>query len=289
MLRAYYQLTKPGIIYGNLVSLLAGYFFAASLHMHFPIDAFICVVIGTGLVIGSACVFNNVMDRRIDKHMARTKKRALVTGIIPVTAALLYGAVLGASGFAILAYGTNMATVWVGLVGFFDYLVLYAISKRHSVWGTIIGSIAGATPIVAGYTAITGDFDRAAQILFAIMAVWQMPHFYSISLYRYEDYKAAGLPVWPIKKGTYSTKVQMVLFITAYIAACWALTAYGYTGYVYAAVMVGAGGAWLWRCVQGFAVKDEKGTIRWARKMFGTSLLVLLVFCAAASVGSFLP
>lgn len=286
MVKAYYQLTKPGIIYGNLLSLVAGFFFASSLTHYFDVWLFLLTNVGTALVIGSACVYNNVMDRGLDKHMARTKKRALVVGEISVKRALLFGGVLGILGFAILWFATNTVTVLVGVVGFLDYLVLYAFSKRRSIFGTLVGSIAGAMPIVAGFTAVTGNFDQAAFILFLIMAAWQMPHFYAISLYRFDDYKAAGLPVWPVKKGAKSTKLQMLLFIMAFLAASLALSIYSYTGLIYTFVMSVVSLLWLWRGIEGFEAKD---TARWAKKLFGMSLLVLLVFCSVLSVGALLP
>jgi protoheme IX farnesyltransferase len=113
-----------------------------------------------------------------------------------------------------------------------------------------------------------------------------MPHFYAIAIYRLNDYKEAGLPVLPIKKGIYRTKVQMLLYLLAFIAAIVSLTALGYTGVVYLAVMLALSLYWLWRGLQGFSTSNDA---KWARNMFLFSLIIILVFSLMISVDSLLP
>ena len=139
------------------------------------------MLIGISLVMASACVVNNVIDVDIDAKMARTDHRALVTGAIKKNIAIIYGVILGVLGFAALIYWTNWLVVVIGLVGFVDYTVLYGYFKRKSIHGTIVGSISGATPPIAGFCAVTGTFGLEALILFLILVIWQMPHFYAIS------------------------------------------------------------------------------------------------------------
>ena len=218
--------------------------------------------------------------------MARTKKRALAIGAVSAQAAITYGVTLGILGFAILAVYTNWLTVAIGAVGLFSYLVLYSISKRVSEHGTLVGTIAGATPIAAGYCAVTGVFDPAALILFLIMVFWQMPHFYAIAIFRQKDYEAAGLPVMPIKRGLLVTKLQIMLYVVAFTVEAAMLTVLGYTGYVYLVVMLAVGLYWLFKGYQGFKTKDG---VKWARGMFGFSLIVLLVFSAMLSLDWLLP
>ena len=119
MFRNYYNLTKPGIIYGNLLTAAAGFLLASTGHI--DLVSFAAILAGTALVIGSACVCNNVIDRDIDSRMARTRKRALVSGVIKPWQALLYALVLGAAGVAILALWTNWLTVGVGVFAFAIY------------------------------------------------------------------------------------------------------------------------------------------------------------------------
>lgn len=279
MLEAYYNLTKPGIIYGNAITAIAGFLLASKDKIN--LGLFVATIAGVCLVIASACVFNNYIDRGIDKQMARTKNRALVKKTIPAVNALIYGAVLGLVGFIVLIIYTNALTVFIGLVAFATYVILYGISKRRTVHGTLVGSIAGSAPIVAGYCAVTDRFDGAALLLFLILAFWQMPHFYSIAMYRHDDYKAAGLPVLPVKKGIKVTKIQIVLYVTAFIIACVLLRVLGYANNVYLAIIMVISLAWLSIGLRGFRTTNDKV---WARKMFFFSLVTILGLSFALSI-----
>ncbi len=161
--KAYYQLTKPGIIYGNLLNTASGFLLASK--WHFGFGLLLATLGGTALVIASACVINNFLDREIDAKMARTKKRALVSGSISGPRALICASLLGLLGFVILGVRTNRLTFGLGVLALFTYVVLYGIAKRRSVHGTVVGSIAGALPPVAGYTAVTNHLDSGALIL----------------------------------------------------------------------------------------------------------------------------
>ncbi len=281
MIKSYYYLTKPGIIYGNSLSVIAG-FFLASGRVFNPI-IFLATLFGLGFVMASACVFNNYIDREIDEKMERTKKRALVTKKIPVKNALIFGTILGLLGFGLLYLFTNLLTTFIAFIGFFFYVIVYTFSKRVTVYGTLIGSISGATPPVVGYVAVTNHIDTAALLLFLILVVWQMPHFYAIAIFRIKDYASAAIPVLPIVKGVKHTKIQMMLYILALIIIAPFLTFFDYTGYAYMVVVVALGLAWLGMGISGFKTQDN---VLWAKKMFRFSLIVLLVFCFMISVNS---
>lgn len=286
MLKKYYALTKPGIIYGNVLTTTAGFLLASALQESYDLGLLLAVLAGTALVIASGCVFNNYIDRGLDAKMARTQKRALVTHTVSGRQALLYASALGALGFTTLATLTNLTTVIVGLVGFLDYVVLYSIFKRRSVYGTLVGSISGATPLVAGYTAVAGGFDEAALILFLMMAVWQMPHFYAIATYRRDEYAAAGLPVLPVVQGDGMATRHIVAYMAAFLLTAPLLSVFNYTGYIYAIAMTLIALWWLRLGLQGFRTKDSK---KWARKVFFRSLLVLLALSFMISIGAMLP
>ena len=216
--------------------------------------------------------------------MARTKQRALVSGVISVRSALLYASVLSVLGFTLVVLFVNTRVVLVGLVGFIDYIALYGLAKRRSVHGTVVGSISGAAPIVAGYVAVMNRFDMAALLLFVIMVAWQMPHFYSIALYRAKDYAKASIPVMPLKKGLDQTRLQVMIYIGLFIIANCLLTTLGYTGYIYLLVMTFIGCLWL---RQGFKQRFEMAAAaQWGRSMFFFSLIVVLVFSIMLSVGA---
>lgn len=253
---------------------------------HIDFGLFLGVLFGTALTIASACVFNNYIDRGIDKKMARTKKRAIVSGKISGRSAIIYATFLGLIGFATLILYTNTLVAAIGFIAFVDYIVLYGISKRRSVHGTLVGAISGAAPPVAGYCAVTNNFDVGALIIFLIMVFWQMVHFYAIAIRRSSDYKAAKIPVSPLVNGVKNTKVQMLLYTAAFIGAVIDLSLLGYTGYTFAIVMATLGLVWLYKGLQSFKIKDN---VLWAKKMFLFSLVVLLSFSVMMSVGSILP
>ncbi len=283
-IKTYYGLIKPGIIRGNVIAAVAGFLLAAKGHVHF--GTFVAMVVGLALVIASACVFNNYIDRGIDAKMARTKHRALVLGSISVRAAIAYGIVLGLTGAVILGVFTNLLTLGIAIFGFLAYVVLYGIWKRRSVHGTVVGSISGAVPPVVGYTAVTGRLDAGAAILFLILVLWQMPHFYAIAILRQRDYAAADIPVLPGKRGIRATKIQMLAYIFAFMLAAVWLGLLGYAGltYIFASLLLGL--AWLTLCLRGFVVDDHS---RWARQMFRFSLAVITGVCLVVSLGNLIP
>lgn len=279
MIKDYYQLTKPGIIYGNAITAAAGFFLASKGQI--DIVLLIMMLLGLSLIIGGACVLNNVFDIDIDGRMERTKNRALVRGVISKRSSIIFGVVLLVFGILVFLLNTYHLALITALVGSFVYLVLYTPLKRKTVFSTAIGSISGATPPVVGYTAVTGKFDLGALILLLILATWQMAHFYSIGIYRLQDYMSAGLPVLPVKKGTRFTKINILFFILLFIAAASLLTVVHYTGYVYFSMAVLLGLYWFFYGVRGLKVLDD---VTWAKRMFRISLLVLTLLCIAMSI-----
>jgi protoheme IX farnesyltransferase len=286
LLKAYYRLTKPGIIYGNVMTTVAGFLLAAGVQKHFAIKEFLGVVLGTALIIACGCVINNYIDRGIDAHMKRTRKRPSVTGLISLRSAMIYALVLGGLGFVTLGLLTNLTTVLLGALGLFSYLVLYSVFKRRTSWGTVVGSISGATPLTAGYTALTGQVDSGAAILFLIMVCWQMPHFYAIAMFRLNDYLAAHIPVLPAERGMYHTKLQILAYVAAFTASASLLTVFGYTGYVFLIGVSVLGILWFWKGLTGFKLHNDTA---WARGMFGFSLSVLLALSGLIALGAILP
>lgn len=272
-IQAYYQLAKPGIIRGNLLTATAGFFVASGRHPDWSL--LVAVLASISMIIGSACVINNYIDRDIDGKMERTKRRATVTGKISPQNALIYAAALGAAGFTVLAIRTNLLTVLVGAIGYVDYVAAYTFSKRRTWHATLIGSICGATPVVAGYTSVTGQFDGAALILFLILIFWQMPHFYAIALRRLDDYKSAGIPVLPAVHGTKAAKSQIIVYIVAFLGAVLALGLFGYAGPLYAVVMAALSVGWLAIALSGWS---KPGAKRWATQVFLYSLILLPAF-----------
>lgn len=284
-IRAFWRLSKPGITMSNTVAAVAGYTLATSVVDIFDAPRLLAVAGGIALVIASACAINNYIDREVDKKMARTKKRELVTGVISVKAAALYVAITGVVGISVLLFMTNLLTALLGLLAYLLYVVVYGIAKRTTIHSTLIGAIPGALPPMAGYVALVGTIDVAAILLFIMMLCWQMPHFYAIAMFRRDDYAAAGLPIWSVEKGMDSTKRQIVLYAVLFALAAPLLTVLGYTGYVYAAMMSIVGIVWVVRGIRGYRSETDQ---KWARGMFFFSLNVLLIMCLMIMVGGYL-
>lgn len=282
--KAYYALIKPGVTYGNLLTTVAGFLLASRGDVNLLL--FASNTLGMGLVIGSACAFNNYFDQDIDRIMTRTQKRSIVAGLVPAKNALVFAGIIGLIGFTILAFFTNFLTVVVAFLGFIIYIVLYGmLSKRMSIHGTLVGSVSGAMPILAGYTAVTNSIDAGAIILFMVLFFWQMPEFYSIAIYRRNEYKQAGIPVMPVVKGIQSTKIQILVYILAFAVSAMSLSLFRYTGYIYLLVMMLMSLWWTWLGLGGFTTKDDNV---WARKVFRFSLVILVVFCVLISIESWI-
>ncbi len=285
MLKAYYNLAKPGIVYGNAVTAAAGFFLASKGGVNFFL--LVAMLVGLSLAIASSCVLNNVWDADIDAKMDRTQARAMAAGTISKTSAVIFGAVLGALGAAILLLYTNLLALGAALLGVFFYLALYTPLKRKTVHATLVGAVAGATPPVAGYVAVAGKLDTAALLLFLILIFWQMPHFYAIAVRRLEDYRKAEVPVLPVERGIAAAKVQMLVYIAAFILAAAAFTYFKYTGYVYLVAVVAAGVYWLWITAKGFPARDATDSSKvWAKKVFESSLIVLVLFSVLVAFGT---
>lgn len=278
MLRAYYRLAKPGIVYGNLLAAGAGFMLAAKGSINWQL--LVVFLAGIALVMASACVSNNIIDRNIDKKMKRTKLRATVTGEISLRNAAIYATILCVGGLWLLMQ-VSWLVFWLGVIAYIMYVVVYGIAKRGSVYGTLVGAIPGAMPPMAGYTAVSGGLDMGSWLLFLIMIAWQMPHFYAIAIFRRKEYEAAHIPVLSVVRGVASTKYHMALYVSLFAILTLLLSYFGYTGVVFAIIMTTLSFIWLFKIRRGIRAKDNE---KWARGVFGYSLKVLLVFCVMLSI-----
>ncbi len=287
VVRAYYSLTKPGVLYGNILTTFAGFLFAAGFYGTFNTILFVGTIVGTTLVIGAACALNNVLDQDIDQKMERTKNRVIVTGEIDRRSATIFALTLLIIGLVTLIVFVNWLVVLIGVIGFVVYVWLYgALSKRISIHGTMVGSISGAMPIVAGYCAVANRFDLAAGLLFLALFFWQFPEFFSIAIYRRKEYKKAGIPVMSVVEGVTSTRWQIQIYTFAYVITTLLLFSFGYVGYLYFIVMVIAGGWWINLALR-YAEFSDIDT--WARHMFRMSIRQLLLLCLMLPIGALLP
>lgn len=273
MLKDLVALTKPRIIRLNLFAAFGGYWVASQWNM----EAWLLIwtLVGSALTMASACVFNNYLDRDFDTKMARTRNRALPQGRLSPQGVLIYAIVLGIAGSAILFGLVNPLTGWLGLLGIFVYVVIYTMwLKRNSTWSTSIGGVSGAMPPVIGYCAVTNEVDAGAWILFAILFLWQPPHFWSLAIRRREEYRAAGFPLLPVVKGVTRTKWQMLPYILLLIPASILLYTYGYAGIYFLVFSVALGVLWFIHAVLGLNARDDE---RWAKTDFIISINYLMI------------
>lgn len=282
-LRAYYTLTKPGIIRGNAIHAFAGALLASTIG--FDVGTIVAVLAGTSLVIASACVANNLIDRDIDSKMKRTKHRASVTGEITVPAAVLYLLVLAALGFATLTSFTNGLVVAIGVVAYSMYVFVYGYVKRRSTLSTVVGAIPGALPTMAGYIAVTGELSLAAVLVFLVVFAWQMPHFYAISIFRKKEYAAANVPVLGVVKSFQTVRWHIFAYMVLYLASIIGLIMYDVVG-TPSGLLLLCGAAYWFFVFANTSTHDES---RWAKSVFGSSLLLTLILLAASAMNIFVP
>ncbi|CDH06930.1 protoheme IX farnesyltransferase (heme O biosynthesis) [Xenorhabdus bovienii str. oregonense] len=282
MIKQYLQVTKPGIIFGNLISVVGGFLLASKGVIDYPL--FFATMLGVSLVVASGCVFNNYIDRDIDRIMERTKNRVLVKGLIDPKISLIYASVLGIAGIVLLYVAANALAMQLALIGFVIYVGVYSLyMKRKSVYGTLVGSLSGAAPPVIGYCAVTGQFDTGALILLLIFSLWQMPHSYAIAIFRFKDYQAANIPVLPVIKGISVAKNHITLYILAFMVATLMLTISGYAGYKYLIVAASVSIWWLGMALSGYKTANDR---IWARKLFMFSIVAIMSLSVMMSVDS---
>ncbi|MDZ4226021.1 MAG: protoheme IX farnesyltransferase [Patescibacteria group bacterium] len=192
MIKVYFNLIKPRMVVMNVAVAGAVFIFASSNVVNW--QAFWFMVTGLACVVAAACVFNNYADRHIDARMERTKNRGLASGKVEPGHALVFGAVLFVLG-VILLFQTNLLALGAALVGFVTYVFVYTLLKPKSGYALYVGAVAGATPPLVGYAAGAGTIDLMALALFAVLFLWQIPHFLAIARYRFDEYTAGGVPL----------------------------------------------------------------------------------------------
>lgn len=279
MLKDYYAALKPERTFFNVMTTLAGFLFACGWHVDWMLLLY--TLLGTTLIVMSACAVNNCTDRTLDAKMPRTKNRATATGAVSIRRLASIAVIFGVVGFAILAVHVNRLTTLLGAIAYVDYVVLYAWSKRHTPWSTLIGTLSGSLPLVAGYTAATNSFTTTALLLGLVMLFWQMVHFYAIAIFRRKDYAAGNIPVWAVRYGVASTQKWLLFYTLLYLVTVIQLTFFASLGWVFLVVVGGMGVYWLYRGITGFRAEKPE---MWARGMFGFSLITLLVLSAAIAV-----
>lgn len=236
------ELSKPRITTMVVVTALVGFVTASPRPWAAAVLA--AALVGTGLVAAGASVLNQVMERDTDALMLRTRARPLPSGRVSPRAAAFFGALLTAAGLAILLPACGPLAAAVAFVTWASYLFAYTPLKRRTPLATLVGAVPGALPPVIGWTAARGSLDAGAFILFAILFLWQVPHFLAIAwLYR-DDYARARFPMLPVldRDGAFTGR-QVVVHSLALLLVSLAPVAAGLAGafYLAGAFVLGVG------------------------------------------------
>lgn len=271
-LRDYVALTKPRITWLILMSTAIGCLFGT--RPGFGWLAFFHTLAGTGLLASGTAALNQWYEWDADSLMRRTRNRPIPGGRMPRTHALLFGIALAIAGFLELALGVNLLSAALGLFTLASYLLLYTPMKRRSPHSTTIGAIPGAMPPMIGYAAATGQLTAEAWALFAILFLWQFPHFYSIAWMYRDDYASAGIRMLPVVEPDGASTARHILFTSLLlIPVSLVPTFLGMTGNLYLYGALAAGTLFFYAS---YRVASEK-TVARARKVLLASVVYLPV------------
>ncbi len=273
-LPAYVELTKPRITALVVASAAAGFLLGAA---SFDFALFAQAMAGVALVASGTSAMNQVLERDVDALMGRTRARPLPAGRIATPPAAVVSGVLAAAGIVWLWIAVNPITAGLALATFVSYDFVYTPLKRVHSLSTIVGAVPGALPILGGWTAATGQFGPGGWALFAILFVWQLPHFLALAWLLRDDYQAAGLRMLSV--GDFEgrrTRHQALLYALTLIPVSLLPSVLGLTGVVYFAVALGLGGCFLWTALR-FA---RSATPAHARGLFRASILYLPLLMA---------
>jgi protoheme IX farnesyltransferase len=251
-LAQYVALTKPRVVQLIVFCALIGMLLAVPGVPDIALAA--AATVGIWLVASAAAAFNCLVERQVDRKMARTAWRPTARGELSDAQALSFSMVLGAAGSLLLYVAVNPLTMWLTLATFVGYAIVYTvILKPLTPQNIVIGGASGAMPPVLGWVAMRNEVGPEAMLLCLIIFLWTPPHFWALALYRTEDYRRAGLPMLPVTHGSEFTRLHVLLYTLVLFAATLLPFAQGMSGRLYlAAAMLLGGGfiahAWrLWR------------------------------------------
>jgi protoheme IX farnesyltransferase len=264
-------LTKPAVTRMCLVTTAGGLLLAPGIGDATALQV-ASAIVGTGLAVGGANAFNMWWERGPDKLMARTRRRPLPAGRLDPRIAVRFGWALSLAAVAVLLVGTNLLTAVLAAAAIAAYVLLYTPLKYRTPAALVIGAIPGAVPPLLGWTAVTGSIDAPGVVLFAILFIWQIPHFIAISLYRKQEYERAGIKVLPLVRGDAIAKIHAVVWAMLLVPTTFMLGPLGVAGsiYMYAAFTLGA--LFLGWAFTG--LNNDAGP-KWARGYFVASLVYL--------------
>ncbi|MGD8727286.1 MAG: heme o synthase [Gemmatimonadales bacterium] len=224
-------LTKPNIVGLILVTVAAGFYVGSGEEV--ALGLLVHTLLGSALVAAGSNALNQILERRIDAQMRRTRRRPLPSGRLRTAESSVFAWALGIAGVVYLSIFTNWLVALLSAATLASYVFVYTPLKRHTSLSTLVGAVPGALPILGGWAAARGSVELPAWVLFGILFLWQLPHFLALAwLYR-EDYARAGLRMLSVTQGTETTFRQALLYAVALLPVSLAPTVLGTTGPVY--------------------------------------------------------
>ncbi len=280
---AFVALTKPRVVSLIVFTAVIGMFLATPGMV--PAQILLAATLGIALVAGAAAAVNCLVEQGIDARMQRTSWRPLPRGELTPLETVVFAGVMGGFGLWVLAHFVNPLTMWLTLATFVGYAVVYTvILKPLTPQNIVIGGASGAMPPVLGWAAVTGEVTTEALLLFLIIFAWTPPHFWSLALYRTEDYARAGVPMLPVTHGKEYTRLQVLLYTLILFAVSLLPFAYGMGGALYLAAAVILGLVYLAYAVRIHAAYSDS----LARACFRYSIVYLAALFAALLVDHYL-
>src|SRR5690554_4961678 len=247
--RDYLELCKPNVVALMIFTAVVGMLLATPGDI--PWWALTVGNLGIALSAGSAAAINHLVDQHIDAQMARTRARPLPTGHLRTSQAVTFAAVLGGLGMAVLYFFVNPLTAWLTFLSLIGYAFVYTMYlKRATPQNIVIGGAAGAAPPVLGWTAVTGQIDPHALLLFLIIFTWTPPHFWALAIARRDEYAKAGIPMLPVAYGADFTRLHILLYTILLVIVTLLPYLTGMSGLIYLAVAVVLGAVFLHRALQ---------------------------------------
>jgi protoheme IX farnesyltransferase len=284
-LRQFLELTKPRVVSLIVFCAVIGMFLAVPAGSWIGLDVLLAATAGIALVAGAAAAVNCLVERKIDAVMARTRARPLPRGELSSLSTLVFAGVVGGAGLWLLHKFVNPLTMWLTLGTFVGYAVLYTVVlKPLTPQNIVIGGASGAMPPVLGWAAVTGQVTPEALLLFLIIFAWTPPHFWSLALYRADEYARAGLPMLPVTHGRKFTQLHVLLYTLILAAASIMPFVYGMSGWLYLAAAVVLGAIFIAYAVRIYV--DYSDAL--ARRTFRYSIVYLAALFAALLVDRYL-
>lgn len=270
--RAYWELTKPGVVALLMVTAVIGMFLATPGMV--PLRVLVLGSLGMALAMMASAVINQIMDQRIDAIMARTHKRPLVQGRVNTRAALIFAAMLAVASLVILDVFINRLTAILTFIGIIGYAFIYTLwLKRATPQNIVIGGLAGAIPPLLGWTAVTNNVHPHALLLVLIIFAWTPPHFWALAIHRRDEYAKAEIPMLPVTHGLEFTKTSVLLYTILLLLTALLPYLTGMSGLIYLAGSTVLGGIFLLYALKLKFRNDPKVPM----KTFGYSITYLFL------------